>query len=273
MDQLTAALIGAICAAFGLLIPGMLTMTTMRLSLTRGVGPALLYGAGIALAYTLQVGIATGLSSFIGDASEVIEEMTQWSIGLFALLFLVFAYRGWTQEPEEEETVDAEEEESPEPSDFLNGLGVALVNFVVVPGFFALSTWAIQSGWMEGDTWSRVLFAVGAGAGAFGMFATYALLARWLEDHARWVTDNVNWILAAIFLGLVFFRAYKMLTACPAVHAGGGFTKPGRVARSRSPPLPPAIRCRRPGRRSGGPPRCRGRSSCHTCRQRRPALR
>ncbi len=211
MDLLTALLIGYAFSVVGLLIPGMLTMTTMKLSLTKGPWPAILYGAGIAVAYTIQVGIATGLSSFIGDAEEVIEQMKQWSVALFGMLFLVFAYRGWTREPEEEETVEEEEGEAPEASDFVNGLGVAIVNFVVVPGFFALSTWAIQSGWMGGDTWSRILFAVGAGLGAFSIFATYALLARWIEDHAKWVTDNLDWILATIFFGLVCFRAWRML--------------------------------------------------------------
>ncbi|MBB4079213.1 threonine/homoserine/homoserine lactone efflux protein [Lewinella aquimaris] len=207
MDYLTAVLLGLAAAAGATLFPGMLNMTSVSVSLRAGRRAGYQFAAGMAVAFTLQAGLAIFFANYFTSHPGILVVMKQWSAFVFLVLAAFFLFKGYRAKVAEE----AAESRPYRGSPFARGAVLALMNFLTIPYFFAIGGWLLTDGHLAGDAAARTGFTTGAGAGAMLIFGAYARLANWMHRRARFLTRNINFVLGALLVVLAVIQGMRSL--------------------------------------------------------------
>lgn len=197
VSLLIALLIGLPAGLFATCFPGMLNMTAVATSLRAGRRKGIHFAAGLSAMFCLQVAVAMGFADYLAEHPAILRTLEGYATYVFALLAVFFAVKGWRARRTRLAT-DA----NYKGSAFLRGMGMALMNLLTIPFFFALGGYLIAEGYLDESLPARLFFALGAGAGALLNFNLYARSARWIESNVAVVSRNINFFLAGLFLVL-----------------------------------------------------------------------
>lgn len=195
---------GVIMAYFGLISPGMLNMTTLKIRINNGKKASVKFSSGAALIVFLQAGIALFFTDYFVKNPQIIKLLKMIAVGVFFIL-AVFFYLLSRKELKPKATNN-------KGNYFLNGMAMSSVNMLAVPFYLGISIYLASDDKIIIEQPYITLFVFGAALGSFLLFYTYMIFAKIIIRKVSYIAKNINVILSLLFFFLGIFTMIKILT-------------------------------------------------------------
>ena len=202
MDYLSPLLFGLLLAVVGIALPGMVNMTSVSVSIKRGMRAGLYYSAGAAATIILQAYIAVAFAGYLSRHPEIFTYIRAASAGLFLALAFFFFYQALRSK----EVKGSRRKGHP----FLVGMAVAGMNALYVPYFFTMGALLKAEGLIQLHAPFHLLFIGGVALGAFALLSGYARFARFILQRADYFARNLNYFLSGLFLVLAVVQGVQV---------------------------------------------------------------
>lgn len=191
-------------AYFGLISPGMLNMTTLKIRINNGKKASVKFSSGAALIVFLQAGIALFFADYFVKNPQIIKLLKMIAVGVFFIL-AVFFYLLSRKELKPKATNN-------KGNYFLNGMAMSSVNMLAVPFYLGISIYLASDDKIIIEQPYITLFVFGAALGSFLLFYTYMIFAKIIIRKVSYIAKNINVILSLLFFFLGIFTMIKILT-------------------------------------------------------------
>jgi len=192
-------------AFLGLLSPGLLTMTTLNVSIDRGVNKAVKFATGAVIPIILQAHIALLGAEYLKNHPQVISNFSKVAVLIFLILSFWF-YHQYRQRNLNIKSVHFDIENS-----FLYGVFVSAINPLAIPFYFTYSTLLELQGILILKEPYVSIFVFSAVAGAFTILYIYSHHAQQLLSRVQFVAKNFKLILAIVMLILALASLFNVL--------------------------------------------------------------
>ena len=190
-------------AYFGLISPGMLNMTVLKIRIDKGKKESLKFAFGASLVVFLQAGIALFFADYFTKNPRIIELLKILAVFVFFILSIFFFFLS------RKETKNISTKTK--GNYFFKGIGMSSINMLGIPFYLGISIYlaSIQKIIIEQPYIS--IFIFGASLGAFLLFYTYVIFAKIIIVKVSFIAKNINLILSLLFFGLGILTVIKML--------------------------------------------------------------
>lgn len=205
MEYLNTFLLAVLVAFVGFMPPGMINMTSLKMSLDYQRKQAVLFVAGAVTIILIQAFLAVTFAKYLARNPQIIEYLSYAAI----LVFLGLAYMFFRQARQQLKLRVREQKRN----SYLAGLTMSSMNMLSIPFFLGYSTLLEAKGWMNIDPPHNYIFSLGAVAGSFLLFFIYILFAEYIQKRVQFVAKNINYILSLLFLILAIITIYNVLLA------------------------------------------------------------
>ena len=205
MDLFNTFLLAVLVAFVGFLPPGMINMTSLKMSLEHHRSEALKFVAGAVTVILVQAFLAVTFAKYLAGNPQIIEYLTYAAIAVFLGLALLFF-----RQARKQVSLDIQ---SKKRNSYLAGLTMSSMNMLAIPFFLGYSTLMEAKGWLVIDPPHNYIFALGAVAGAFVLFFLYVLFAEYIQKRVQFIAKNINYILSLLFLTLALITIYNTFLA------------------------------------------------------------
>lgn len=196
-------LYGALMAYFGLISPGMLNMTALRIRINTGIKESLKFSIGAAIVVFIQAGIALYFTDYFSNNPIVILWLKKAAIFVFIAL-AIFFYSLSRKELKPKKTNKSE-------NYFFKGVLMSSINMLAIPFYLGLSIYLTSIDKLILNQPFILLFVLGAGIGSFLNFYTYLAFAKIIIIRISFIAKNINNILSLLFLLLAIFTLIKVI--------------------------------------------------------------
>lgn len=203
MELLNTFLLATLMSILGFLPPGLMNMTTVKVSLEQSRKNALKFISGTLVIIAVQAYIALYFAQYLAANPQVVQYLSYAGIVVFLLLSVMFF-----RQAKSGKAIGGIADGT-----FLAGFKMASMNMLAIPFFLAYSTAMEASDLIKNQIPDRYFFVAGAVFGCFLLFSAYMLLAEFIQKRAVFVARNINYILSALFIVLAVVTFYKVLTA------------------------------------------------------------
>ena len=194
--------LGFITAYIGYMAPSMLTLTVSKVSLENNKNQARKFALAVSLVVLIQFFTAVILTSYLTNYPNLIESLQKISILVFAVLAIVFIYKGLKK------TGQIKTKSS--KKGFLQGLSLASVNMFAIPFYMAVYGSYMSKNWTLSTTECVVVFGVGTFVGVFSVLSTYILIAQKLQEKLLNYTQYVNLAIGILVGAIALFSGLKL---------------------------------------------------------------
>ncbi len=201
MGYLHTFFLAVLVAFVGFMPPGMINMTSMKMSLEHHRRKAVLFVAGAVTVILVQSFIAVTFAKYLAHNPYIIQYLTYAAIAIFLVLALLF-YRQARQQVQ----LKLKEQKR---NGYLAGIAMSSMNMLAIPFFLGYSTLLEARGWLMLDPPHNFVFSLGAVAGSFLLFFIYVLFAEYIHKRVQFLAKNINFILSLLFLALAMITIYK----------------------------------------------------------------
>ena len=205
MEYLTTFLLAVLVAFIGFMPPGMINMTSLKMSLEYQRKQAILFVSGAVTIILIQAFIAVTFAKYLASNPQIIEYLSYAAI----FVFLGLAYLFFRQ-ARQQLNLPVKDQKS---NSYLAGLTMSSMNMLSIPFFLGYSTLLEAKGWMNIEPPHNYVFALGAVAGSFLLFFIYILFAEYIQRRVQFVAKNINYILSLLFLVLAIITSYNVFMA------------------------------------------------------------
>lgn len=203
MDYILHVFYGVLMAYFGLISPGMLNMTALKIRMQNGTSDSLKFAFGAALIVFVQAGIALYFADYFTKNPDVIERLKIAGIVVFFVLSGFFFYLSRKDlNPKATNT---------KGNYFLRGIGMSSINMLGIPFYLGISIFLAAENKILIEQPFILLFVFGAAVGSFLLFSTYIVFAKIIIKKVSFIAKNINVILSLLFLALGVFTLVKIV--------------------------------------------------------------
>ena len=202
MDFFNPIFFGFSIAMIGIALPGMVNMTSVNVSIKRGLRSGFLYSAGSSVTIFLQAYIAVAFAGYLSKHPEVFLYIRAASVAIFLALAFFFFYQALRSKE-----VKASQRKG---RLFLLGVAIAGMNALNIPYFFTMGALLKAEGLIRLNTPYHLFFVSGITIGAFTMLAAYARFAQFILNRASYFARNLNYFLSGLFLVLAVVQGVQL---------------------------------------------------------------
>lgn len=194
---------GILMAYFGLISPGMLNMTVLKIRMKIGKIESLKFAIGASFIVFLQAGIALFFADFFSKNPRVIELLKVAGVFVFFILSIFFF-------------VLSRKELNPKSTNdtgnfFLKGIAMSSVNMLGIPFYLGTSIYLASENKIIIEQPYILLFVFGASLGSFLLFYTYIIFANVIIKRVSFIAKNINLILSLLFMVLGCLTLFKII--------------------------------------------------------------
>ncbi len=202
MELLNTFFLAVLVAFVGFMPPGMINMTSLKMSLEHHRKEALLFVSGAVSIILIQAFLAVTFAKFLVRNPQIIEYLSYAAIFVFLGLSYMFFRQARRQ-------VRLQVKDQKRNS-YLAGLTMSSMNMLAIPFFLGYSTLLEAKGWLNIDPPHNYIFSLGAVTGSFLLFFIYVLFAEYIQKRVQFIAKNINYILSLLFLVLAVVTAYNV---------------------------------------------------------------
>lgn len=195
---------GIAMAYFGLISPGMLNMTVLKIRLHVGKTESIKFAFGAAFIVFFQAGIALFFAEFFIENPKVIEILKTAGIFVFFILAIFFFFLSRKKVGENNIISKG--------NFFIKGLAMSSVNMLAIPFYLGISIYLGSINKIIIEQPYILLFISGAATGSFLLFYTYIFFAKIISKRISFIATNINIILSLLFLSLGIFTLIKLIS-------------------------------------------------------------
>lgn len=195
---------GLVMGYFGLISPGMLNMTALKISLTTDKSKAIKFAFGAALVVFIQAGIALLFADYLVKNPAIIKGLKIAGVFVFFILSIFFFYLS---------KKDFKSKSTSKKMNYIfRGIGMSLVNMLAIPFYLGLSVYLASIHKIIIKQPYILFFIAGAAIGAFLLFYTYIIFAKIIQNKVSFIAKNINVLLSVLFLFLGILTITKLVT-------------------------------------------------------------
>ncbi|MCK0131832.1 lysine transporter LysE [Flavobacteriaceae bacterium F08102] len=194
MTYLTHLFYGFILAFGGLLIPGMINMTAVKVTIEKGKRKGLIFSSGAALIVFVQASIAVFFAQYLNKHPDIIANLKIVGVVIFSMLAIYFFYQA--RYPKEIKVKQYK------GGDFFIGMFLSSINMLSIPFYLAMATYLNAKGHLNLNNTHMTFFALGTLVGAGLLLFVYVNLAGLITKKAQFIAKNINFILGCLFVVL-----------------------------------------------------------------------
>ena len=202
MAYLITFLLAVLVAFIGFMPPGMINMTSLKMSLDTNRKEAVLFVLGAVSIILIQAFLAVTFTKYLTGNPQVLEYLSYAAI----VVFLGLAFLFYSQARRKM----ALKVEGKKRNSYIAGITMSSMNMLAIPFFLGYSTLLEARGWLNIDPPHNYVFAIGAMAGAFLLFFIYILFAEYIQRRVHFIAKNINYILSLLFLVLALVTIYNV---------------------------------------------------------------
>lgn len=195
---------GLIMAYFGLISPGMLNMTVLKIRLHVGKIESIKFALGAALIVLFQSGIALFFAEFFIENPKIIEILK--TVGVFVFFILAVFFFFLSRKKVGGNNIISK------GNFFVKGLAMSSVNMLAIPFYLGISIFLAAENKIIIEQPYIYLFILGAATGSFLLFYTYIFFAKMISKKISFIATNINIILSLLFLSLGIFTLVKLIS-------------------------------------------------------------
>lgn len=202
MQYILHLFLGFVMAFIGVIAPGMLNMTAVRVKIEKNKKSALLFALGAAIIVIPQAYIALAFAKFFTKHPEIIERLKM--AGVFVLLTLsVFFFFQARKKIKAEGT-------KKRGNYFFIGMTLSSINMLAIPYYLLFSSVFEKKGWLIMSQPYISVFVAGAFLGTLFLFLMYIEFASIIERKVQFIARNINYILSVLFfvLGILLLTSF-----------------------------------------------------------------
>jgi threonine/homoserine/homoserine lactone efflux protein len=185
---------GVVMAYFGLISPGMLNMTTLKIRINTGKIESVKFAFGASVIVLIQASIALFFADYFVKNPKIIELIKVAAIFVFFALAIFFFFLS-----RKEITSNSNKSNK---NYFISGLAMSSVNMLAVPFYLGISIYLAAANKIIIKQPFILFFVLGAAIGSFLLFCTYIIFAKIIIKKVSFIATNINIILSALFFGL-----------------------------------------------------------------------
>lgn len=197
-------LYGLIIAYLGLISPGMLNMTALKIRINTSKVESVKFALGASVIVFLQAGIALFFADYFTKNPSIIEVLKSAAIVVFFTLSIFFFVLS-------RKKINPTSK-SNKKKYFFSGMAMSSVNMLAIPFYLGLSIYLVSIDKIIIEQPYILLFVIGAAIGSFLLFYTYILFAKVILQKVSFIATNINIILSLLFLILGIVTLVKILT-------------------------------------------------------------
>ncbi|MCK4563004.1 MAG: LysE family transporter [Flavobacteriaceae bacterium] len=199
MTLLLPFIYGFSTSFIGMLAPSMLNMTTVKISMERGMFNAMKFALGVSIIVFIQAYIALFFIKFLKDNPDFIQILQKIALIIFVLLSIYF-YKSY--KTESKNTSDFKQKCK---DTFVIGLLLSTLNMFAIPFYYGITTMLSKFGWLQLSQNNILLFVIGSAIGTFMLLYTYSNFAKFLKSKSKTKSNKLNLTLSLLtgFLALV----------------------------------------------------------------------
>lgn len=201
MDIVLHIFYGIIMAYFGLISPGMLNMTALKIRISIGKNQSIQFAAGAAFVVFFQAGIALFFADVLVQNPKVVATLKIIGIVVFFLLSLFF-FKLSKNKTNTQNRVKSE-------NYFFKGLVLSSMNMLAIPFYLGVSIFLASKEKILIQMPFIFYFILGASLGSFLLFVSYIKFADLIEKRISFIAKNINLILSVLFFILGIFTIFK----------------------------------------------------------------
>jgi threonine/homoserine/homoserine lactone efflux protein len=203
MNYILHIFYGVLMAYFGLISPGMLNMTALKISMNTGKIEGLKFSIGASLVVFFQAGIALYFADYFTNNPKVIAILKIAAVFIFfalAVFFFMLSKKDLNPKATNEKN-----------NFFVKGILMSSINMLAIPFYLGISIYLSSKDKIIMEQPYILLFVFGASLGSFLIFYTYMVFAKIINDKVSFIAKNINLILSLLFFGLAIFTLIKIL--------------------------------------------------------------
>ncbi len=195
---------GLIMGYLGLISPGMLNMTALKISLTTSKNSAVKFAFGAAIVVFVQAGIALLFADYLVKNPEIIKRLKMVGVFVFFILAIFFFYM--SRKEFKTNTTNNK------TNYIFRGILMSAINMLAIPFYLGLSIYLASIHKIIIKQPFILLFVIGASIGAFLLFYTYIVFAKIIKSKVSFIAKNINILLSVLFLFLGILTFAKLLS-------------------------------------------------------------
>lgn len=185
-------IIGLIAAILGVIPPGLLNMSAVKISMREGRKKGLLFSLGVCITVFFQTYIALLFSRYIDQHPEIVDMLQKVALGIFVCITIYFFFiaKSIRKEP-------IKEVNNSKTNRVFSGIFLAALNLLPIPYWVYISVTFSSFGWFK-FTQPELWVAVFASSlGTFIVLAVYVWFFRKKESIAKGKI-NMNYLVGII---------------------------------------------------------------------------
>mgnify|MGYP006143958631 CR=1 FL=1 len=197
MEIILPIFLGITLSSGGIILPGLLNMTAVKISLRDGRQRAVIFSLGATTVVLIQCYIAVTFAKFIDRNPEIKDLLQEIGLGVFLVLTIYFIFLAKTPRLK----VDNEEEVvklRSKTGEFFLGVLLSALNFFPIPYYVFVSITLYTYGYFYFTPLYIFLFVASAVIGTFSTFYLYIAFFKKIGTNAAFLMRNINYIIGSI---------------------------------------------------------------------------
>ncbi len=202
MNTILPILFGILVASIGVLPPGLINMTAVKICVKDGKNRAFMFVFGALIVIFFQTLVALIFARYINAHQEIGLLLREIGFLIFSLLTVYFFL--FSKKPVN--TIQKEIKIKSKKSRFFLGMFISAINFFPIPYYVFMSVTLASFGYFNFNEISIYMFTAGVVFGSFLVFYLYLTFFKNLETKTTFMTKNINYIIGSI-TGFVAFTS------------------------------------------------------------------
>ncbi|MFT5103091.1 MAG: threonine/homoserine/homoserine lactone efflux protein [Candidatus Latescibacterota bacterium] len=198
-------IIGFLAAFVGLIPPGLLNMSAVKISMKNGRKQALLFSVGVCVTVMIQTFVAFVFSRYLDKNPEIVDFLQKTALGIFICLTVFFFFIAKDTRREIPEKMNKSK-----TNRFFTGMLIGVLNMLPLPYWVYISISFAAFGWFSFDQLSLWMAVIGSGLGTFAMLMIYIQFFKKKDDKLLFRV-NMNYIIGCITAMISIITLVKIL--------------------------------------------------------------
>ncbi len=184
--------LGFIASFVATLPPGLLNLTSLKISLEKGIKKSHHFAFGVSIIILVQSYVSLTLVKYMNNQTNIGEYFQLIGIFVFSILSFYF-FRSYLKGKR-----NIPKKPSKITNSFYLGLLMSSINLLGIPYYCSVGSTLNAQGWLDFTQFSILFFVLGTAIGTFSLLSIYNYSAAIIEKKLGVFTKNSNFIIGTI---------------------------------------------------------------------------
>jgi threonine/homoserine/homoserine lactone efflux protein len=185
--------LGLVIAFIGVIPPGLLNMTAVKISLKEGHSRGIVFSIGVCVIVLAQTYIAAIFARYLSNHQEVVDILQRVAFVIFVLITIYFLF---VAKKDSKQQIDPKIRSK--KSRFFQGMFMSAINVFPIP-FQAYMTVTLASfGWLSFDKISIISYVAGSAMGTFVTLYMYIFFFDKIKNKSIVSQKSMNYFIGGV---------------------------------------------------------------------------